>query len=60
VAVVAYVDRPARARGNFNHLIWKGRFLLPASAARHGIVNRTEQFKMASMVIASITSSVKV
>ena len=29
-------------------------------AARHGIVNRTEQFKMASMVIASITSSVKV
>jgi uncharacterized protein (DUF302 family) len=29
-------------------------------AARHGIVNRAEQFKMASMVIASITSSVKV
>ena len=29
-------------------------------AARHGIVNRTEQFKMASMVIGSITSSVKV
>lgn len=28
-------------------------------AARHGIVNRVEQFKMASMVIASITSSVK-
>jgi len=28
-------------------------------AARHGIVNRTEQFKMASMVIDSITSSVK-
>ncbi|MGB6273453.1 MAG: DUF302 domain-containing protein [Pseudolabrys sp.] len=28
-------------------------------AARHGIANRTEQFKMASMVIASITSSVK-
>jgi uncharacterized protein (DUF302 family) len=28
-------------------------------AARHGIVNRTEQFKVASMVIASITSSVK-
>ncbi|HZP70702.1 MAG TPA: DUF302 domain-containing protein [Pseudolabrys sp.] len=28
-------------------------------AARHGIVNRAEQFKMASMVIASITSSVK-
>ena len=28
-------------------------------AARHGIVNRSEQFKMASMVIASITSSVK-
>jgi uncharacterized protein (DUF302 family) len=28
-------------------------------AARHGIVNRTEQFRMASMVIASITSSVK-
>ena len=28
-------------------------------AARHGIVNRKEQFKMASMVIASITSSVK-
>jgi uncharacterized protein (DUF302 family) len=28
-------------------------------AARRGIVNRTEQFKMASMVIASITSSVK-
>jgi len=28
-------------------------------AVRHGIVNRTEQFKMASMVIASITSSVK-
>jgi uncharacterized protein (DUF302 family) len=27
--------------------------------ARHGIVNRAEQFKMASMVIASITSSVK-
>ena len=27
--------------------------------ARHGIVNRDEQFKMASMVIASITSSVK-
>jgi uncharacterized protein (DUF302 family) len=27
-------------------------------AARHGIVNRGEQFKMASMVIASITSSV--
>jgi uncharacterized protein (DUF302 family) len=27
-------------------------------AARHGIVNRAEQFKMASMVIASITSSV--
>ena len=27
-------------------------------AARHGIVNRNEQFKMASMVIASITSSV--
>lgn len=27
-------------------------------AARHGIVNRSEQFKMASMVIASITSSV--
>ena len=35
--------------------------VLPRSglAARHGIVNRTEQFKMASMVIASITSSVK-
>jgi uncharacterized protein (DUF302 family) len=29
-------------------------------AARHGIVNRGDQFKMASMVIASITSSVKV
>ena len=29
-------------------------------AARHGIVNRADQFKMASMVIASITSSVKV
>lgn len=28
-------------------------------AARHGIVNRAEQFKMASMVVASITSSVK-
>jgi uncharacterized protein (DUF302 family) len=28
-------------------------------AARHGIVNRTDQFKMATMVIASITSSVK-
>jgi len=28
-------------------------------AARHGIVNRREQFKMASMVIASTTSSVK-
>jgi uncharacterized protein (DUF302 family) len=28
-------------------------------AVRHGIVNRAEQFKMASMVIASITSSVK-
>jgi uncharacterized protein (DUF302 family) len=28
-------------------------------AARHGISNRAEQFKMASMVIASITSSVK-
>jgi len=28
-------------------------------AARHGIVNRSEQFKMATMVIASITSSVK-
>jgi uncharacterized protein (DUF302 family) len=28
-------------------------------AARHGIVNRSEQFKTASMVIASITSSVK-
>jgi uncharacterized protein (DUF302 family) len=28
-------------------------------AARHGIVNRVDQFKMASMVIASITSSVK-
>lgn len=28
-------------------------------AARHGIVNRAEQFKMASMVIASITASVK-
>jgi uncharacterized protein (DUF302 family) len=28
-------------------------------AARHGIVNRTEQYKMASMVIASITSSVR-
>ena len=28
-------------------------------AARHGIVNRAEQFKMASMVIDSITSSVK-
>jgi len=28
-------------------------------AERHGIVNRDEQFKMASMVIASITSSVK-
>ncbi|MGB2595584.1 MAG: DUF302 domain-containing protein [Pseudolabrys sp.] len=28
-------------------------------AARHGIANRTEQFKMASMVIASITSSVR-
>jgi uncharacterized protein (DUF302 family) len=27
-------------------------------AARHGIVDRAEQFKMASMVIASITSSV--
>jgi len=27
-------------------------------AVRHGIVNRDEQFKMASMVIASITSSV--
>src|SRR5262249_27906023 len=27
-------------------------------AARHGIVDRDEQFKMASMVIASITSSV--
>jgi len=29
-------------------------------AARHGIVNRGDQFKMASMVIASIASSVKV
>jgi uncharacterized protein (DUF302 family) len=28
-------------------------------AARHGIVDRAEQFKTASMVIASITSSVK-
>jgi uncharacterized protein (DUF302 family) len=28
-------------------------------AARHGIVDRADQFKMASMVIASITSSVK-
>jgi uncharacterized protein (DUF302 family) len=28
-------------------------------AARHGIVNRGDQFKMASMVIASITSSVR-
>ena len=28
-------------------------------AARHGIVNRSGQFKMASMVIDSITSSVK-
>jgi uncharacterized protein (DUF302 family) len=28
-------------------------------AVRHGIVNRDEQFKMASTVIASITSSVK-
>ena len=28
-------------------------------ATRHAIVNRTDQFKMASMVIASITSSVK-
>jgi uncharacterized protein (DUF302 family) len=28
-------------------------------AARHGIVNRADQFKMASMVIASITSSVQ-
>lgn len=28
-------------------------------AARHGIVNRNEQFRMASMVIASITSSVR-
>jgi uncharacterized protein (DUF302 family) len=28
-------------------------------AVRHGIVNRDEQFKMASMVITSITSSVK-
>jgi uncharacterized protein (DUF302 family) len=28
-------------------------------AARHGIVNRADQFKMASMVIASIISSVK-
>ena len=28
-------------------------------AARHGIVNRADQFQMASMVIASITSSVK-
>jgi uncharacterized protein (DUF302 family) len=28
-------------------------------ARRHGIDNRTDQFKMASMVIASITSSVK-
>jgi uncharacterized protein (DUF302 family) len=27
-------------------------------AARHGIVNRSDQFKMASMVIASITSSI--
>lgn len=27
-------------------------------ASRHGIVNRADQFKMASMVIASITSSV--
>jgi uncharacterized protein (DUF302 family) len=29
-------------------------------AARYGIANRADQFKMASMVIASITSSVKV
>jgi uncharacterized protein (DUF302 family) len=28
-------------------------------AARHGITDRDDQFKMASMVIASITSSVK-
>jgi uncharacterized protein (DUF302 family) len=28
-------------------------------AARHGIVNRTEQLRMASAVIASITSSVR-
>ena len=28
-------------------------------AARHGITNRGDQFKMASMVVASITSSVK-
>src|SRR5438874_11526713 len=28
-------------------------------ASRHGIVNRGDQFKMASMVIASITSSVR-
>ena len=28
-------------------------------AARHGIANRSDQFKMASMVVASITSSVQ-
>jgi hypothetical protein len=28
-------------------------------AARHGIVNRAEQFKMASTAIASITSTIK-
>jgi hypothetical protein len=33
--------------------------LSAAAVARHGITDRDDQFKMASMVIASITSSVQ-
>ena len=39
--------------------VWKVYTDFAWIAARHGIANRAEQFKMASMVIASITSSVK-
>src|SRR5262245_28718169 len=39
--------------------VWKVYTHFAWIAARHGIVNRNERFKMGSMVIASITSSVK-
>ena len=57
----AGLDWPVRLlviQDNFG-AVWTVYTDLAWIAARHGIVNRAEQFRMASMVIASITASVK-